>query len=330
MWDFPRFSIVVICFVLLVLNVWFLPPGNLAIVPLLAAAIAFQLWNIFPYTPLARIEAQRASVTGDELDRHGFTILSVNVLQQNRAYDRVSALIEELQPDIVLLMETDHRWAVNMKPVIERFTHSIELPIHNEYGKIFATNLPIETAHVLNLADPRTPSIHLIMRTRGGQRFRLGAIHPRPPLPGDDTDARDAELVAAAKLIREANLPAIVVGDFNDVGWSHTSRLARRVGGYVDPRIGRGFFGTFPSYWPAFRWPLDHIFFTKEFALVELRVERKIGSDHLPVFSELVVNAELGETLNNTDDADNADLEAAQVAIDNYREDELHQPGDTP
>ncbi|NNC71724.1 MAG: hypothetical protein HKN78_02495 [Sphingomonadaceae bacterium] len=50
----------------------------------------------------------------------------------------------------------------------------------------------------------------------------------------------------------------------------------------------------------------------------------------MPVFSELVVNAELGETLNNTDDADNADLEAAQVAIDNYREDELHQPGDTP
>lgn len=322
-WDFPRFAIFTTGAAIFVAMLFIPAPGRLALLPLLGLALAFQLWNIFPYTPLASKQAEQARLEGDERDRHCVTMLSINVYMRNRDYDRTLALIEEIEPDILLLMETDDRWLSAMQPALERYAHRFEAPLSNEYGKILATNLAIESGHIVNLTDPGTPSAHAIMRTPGGKRFRLAALHPRPPLPGDDTEARDAELIIAARMVRNSDLPAVVIGDFNDVGWSHTSRVARRIGGYVDPRIGRGFYATFPASWPAFRWPLDHVFFTEDFALIDMRIERPVGSDHLPVYAEICLSPELGEALNEPAEPNSGDFEQMEETINTYREDQI-------
>lgn len=48
-----------------------------------------------------------------------------------------------------------------------------------------------------------------------------------------------------------------------------------------DSRVGRGFFATFNANLPAgFRWPLDHVFVTDDFALCALQRPGDICSDH--------------------------------------------------
>ncbi|MGP1352542.1 MAG: endonuclease/exonuclease/phosphatase family protein [Parasphingopyxis sp.] len=322
-WDFPRFAIFTVGALIFLAMIFLETPGRIVLLPLLGIALAFQAWNIFPYTPFAAKEAEQAQLTGDERAQHCVTLLSINVYMHNRDYERTLALIDEIRPDILLLMETDQQWLEAMQPALSRYAHRFLAPLSNEYGKILATNLAVESGHIVNLTDPETPSAHAVMRTEGGRRFRLAALHPRPPLPGDDTEARDAELIIAARMVRNSQLPAVVVGDFNDVGWSHTSRVARRIGGYVDPRIGRGFYATFPASWPAFRWPLDHVFFTEDFALVEMRTERPVGSDHLPVYAEICLSPELGEALNEAPEASSDDFEQMEETIDTYRESEI-------
>ena len=113
-----------------------------------------------------------------------------------------------------------------------------------------------------------------------GHSVHLYALHPRPPHTFQASFDRDAELLVVGREIHANPEPAIVAGDLNDVGWSHTTRLFQRISGLMDPRLGRGLFSTFPATVPFMRWPLDHVFFDPEFRLCRLERLGSIGSDH--------------------------------------------------
>ena len=113
----------------------------------------------------------------------------------------------------------------------------------------------------------------------------LYGLHPEPPAPAEaDTSLpRDAELVMIAREVAAADQPAIVAGDLNDVAWSHTSRLFRRLSRMLDPRIGRGMFNSFHARYWFLRWPLDHVFVSDDFVLHAIRRLPAFGSDHFPI-----------------------------------------------
>ncbi len=112
--------------------------------------------------------------------------------------------------------------------------------------------------------------------------------------------------------------PVIVAGDFNDVGWSHTTSLFQKVGGLLDPRIGRGLYNTFDADNPLLRYPLDHIFVSDHFRLVELRRLPYFGSDHFAVLTVLEHDpAAAAQQDEPTSDA--GDVEEAEEAIEKVR-----------
>ena len=127
------------------------------------------------------------------------------------------------------------------------------------------------------------------VRLRDGQRVWVNCIHPRPPAPGESDESlqRDAELLVVGRRVRGADCPVVVLGDLNDVAWSRTTRLFQKVSGLLDPRKGRGFFGTFHARFPGLRWPLDHVFHSEDFRLVAIRKLPYVGSDHFPVYASL-------------------------------------------
>lgn len=283
-WDFPRVQILAALLAAGGAALWLDRRAGRWIALCCTMAAGWQLYRIHPYTPLARTELAFAEAGSTSPDRC-FSILSLNVLESNRDYRRTARLIDRVRPDILLLMETDRRWAAALAPQLVPYANRIERPLGNTYGMILATRLPMRDAIVETIAQKDTPSMHAELTA--GDPFRLIALHPRPPLPGQDTEARDAEIAIAARRAARARLPVLAIGDFNDVAWSHTSQLFKRVGGYLDPRIGRGTFATFPARTPLLGWPLDHLFVTPEFAVRDLAVLEDVGSDHLPVHARL-------------------------------------------
>ncbi len=319
-WDFPRVQIVLAMVLIAAALLYFDRRRGRWLVVALAALTTWQLYRIYPYTPLAATEVARRPDDGVSQNTC-FTMLTLNVLQTNRDYGRTIALIESINPDIVLLTETDQQWAQAVKPVLSAYPHQMQRPLANTYGMLFATRLPMRDASIQDLAEKDTPSLFATL-SMSGQDFRVVGLHPRPPHPDQDTDERDAEIVMAARHARKVGLPVLALGDFNDVAWSDTTDLFRNVGSFLDPRIGRGTYATFPADYVWLGWPLDHLFVTEEFLLGEMRVGRPVGSDHLPVLAQMCLAPAAAARRN--DDAPVADADDRQEAreiIGEYRQD---------
>lgn len=258
--------------------------GRLGALALLAAA-GWQAWQISAYTPLAPRQTRMSSPSGD--DAATVSLLISNVYMENREAGRLAALVDARQPDLVLLLEPDQRWIDALSHLHAAYPHRVLHPLGNTYGIALYSRLELVGPEVQFLVEPEIPSISTEVRLRSGPRLRLHAIHPRPPRPGSDTDERDAELVIVGRRAARERGPVIVAGDLNDVAWSHTTRLFQRLSELLDPRVGRGFYNTFPVSWPLLRFPIDQIFHTPDFTLDALEVLPDIGSDHFPVYVRL-------------------------------------------
>jgi hypothetical protein len=56
--------------------------------------------------------------------------------------------------------------------------------------------------------------------------------------------------------------------------------------------MGRGLYNSYSANSRVFRFPLDHVFHSNEFKLVDLRVLDHVGSDHFPMLIELSCDPE--------------------------------------
>ncbi|HBP89034.1 MAG TPA: hypothetical protein DD706_15205 [Nitrospiraceae bacterium] len=147
--------------------------------------------------------------------------------------------------------------------------------------------MKLRTPDIRFLIDPEVPSFFTEIELPSGKIIEFYGLHPRPPRFGQDTDERDAEILMIGRDVAHGEKPVVVTGDLNDVAWSDTTTLFQKISGLVDPRIGRGFFNTFHAKYPIFRFPVDHIFHSRLFRLVEMKRLPSIGSDHFPILAVL-------------------------------------------
>ena len=284
MWDFPRLQVAGL---LLIVGIalFFVRLGRWRW-PLLAVATAALVWQIshflayFPPYP-----KQVASTSSCPAGRQ-FSLLNANILMTNRDYSALLQLVDQRRPDVLLLLETDEAWARAVEPLHARYPYRLSEAIPNTYGLILMSRLPM-SGEILHRLQPGIPSADATVKLGDGSEIMLHAIHPEPPLPGDDSGERDAELVLVGREVRDEGRAAIVLGDLNDVAWSRTSGLFRRVGGMSDPRVGRGLYPTFNAKYPLLRWPLDHLFVSPHFEMMQIELLPDIGSDHFPIYFRL-------------------------------------------
>jgi len=289
--DFPRLQIV--AGLLLSAGLLVAPgalPGLLPKPLVLAAlvlAVGYQATRIWPYTPWHRKQVKDSQRPAD--DANHISILVTNVLMYNRDASRCLGVIREQQPDVVLAVETDAWWLSQLDSLTQHYPHTCHAPLPNTYGMLVFSRLPLLHKEIQFILDPEIPSFHGRVRLPSGVETNLHFVHPKPPAPQESKTStrRDAELLLVGRAIQTHDGPTIVAGDLNDVAWSHTSELFRRLARLLDPRVGRGLLPTFHADHKLLRWPLDHVFHSAHFRLQDLKRLPHIGSDHFPIFIRL-------------------------------------------
>jgi endonuclease/exonuclease/phosphatase (EEP) superfamily protein YafD len=239
-----------------------------------------------------------------------------NVLQPNRSSARLVSIVKDYDPDILVAVETDRWWTTILTEELgDRYPYIVSESIDNTYGITLMSKLELIGPEVGYLVVDTVPSILTNVRLPNGEVFRLYSVHPLPPLPGIDTEERDAELLIVAKMVKKRNDASIVLGDLNDVAWSETTTEFQEISSMLDPRRGRGMFNTFHADHCWLRYPLDHIFHTDHFRLVSMDRLPAWGSDHFPIGAELSYEPE-NQHEQNAPDAESEDHREAVEKIE--------------
>ena len=309
--DFPRLQIVA-GLALALLGGLLLPEArsfaHSLLVVSLAVALVYQLSRIWPYTALHRKQVADASRPADDNDHH-LSIMVANVLMYNRDASRCLGHVRYLRPDIMLAVETDDWWLSQLESITKDYPYTCHAPLPNTYGMLVFSRLPLIEPQIRYILDPDIPSFHGCVRMPNGITVNLHFLHPKPPAPQESKNSarRDAELLVVGKVIQHHEGPTIVAGDLNDVAWSHTSELFRRLSRLLDPRIGRGLLPTFHANHKLLRWPLDHVFHSAHFRLQEIKRLTHIGSDHYPIYIRLSYEPKGWQEQDNGLEASDAD-----------------------
>ncbi len=327
--DFPRFQLAVLGLLLLAAAALLLDwsrPHTWAVSLVLLGCLVFHAWWIFPYTPLHRKEVKSAPPTPRA---RRLRLMSANVLMTNRRAADLLALVRTHRPDVLITLETNAWWEKQLAPLEADYPHTLKCPLENLYGMHLYSRLPLEDARVQFLVEDDVPSMHTVVVLPGDQRVRLHCLHPAPPSPTENPTSRerDAELIMVGKAVTGASLPVIVTGDLNDVAWSDTTRLFRKLSGLLDPRIGRGRYNTYHASHALLRWPVDHFFHSSHFTCVELQRLPAFGSDHFPVLVDLALGEphQAPELVADAQDEQEAD---EKMSEESASENEVHRPGE--
>ena len=317
-WDFPRGQIVGLGAIgaACMLKQNGMRKADKLLLAALGGSIAYQSAKIIPYTRLWKPQVPSAKAVDPDCT---IRLLMANVLMHNHRFDLMRKVVEEANADVICLVETDDRWECEMRQLDRDYAWSNKCVLGNTYGMLLYSRLPLIDPITRFLVQEGVPSMRAAVRLPSGDDIMLYCLHPKPPMPDTSSYGRDAELVIVGTELDASRKPSIVMGDLNDVAWSYTTTLFKRISHTVDPRVGRGMYNTFHADHAWARYPLDHIFHTRDFTVVELRRMSHTGSDHFPVLVELAYTPSRKNEIEHPT-ATVADVEAAQEILEDAGE----------
>ena len=104
----------------------------------LVLSFGYTFYLIFPYTPLA----EPRSLTTTQTTPGAVSILTANVYMENEEVGALKRMIDEINPDILLLLETNQRWIDQLDEIRQAYQYQVEVPKQNTYGMALYSKLP--------------------------------------------------------------------------------------------------------------------------------------------------------------------------------------------
>ncbi len=258
-----------------------------------AALLFFIAQHIFILAPYFPLKKELKSPAKPE-NTPSISMISANVLQFNTEYHKLIDLINEVQPDIFLTIETNSDWEQALSVLDESYPYHQKIALENTYGMHFYSKLEVTDLNVNYYMSDDLPSIQADIITPDQQTFTFFGIHPPPPSPTEESTSkeRDGELIVIGKKAKNATKPLIVVGDFNNVAWSKSTVLFRKLSGLQDARIGRGLYSTYHAKYKLMQFPIDLLYHSHNIVIEEFKVLGDIGSDHFPLYTRFYIAPE--------------------------------------
>src|SRR5690606_16220763 len=180
--EYPRYQKFIICAILFLsffITRNYTGKFTLLTLILLGFCMAYLVYKIWPYTPFAKKEMKKVK-NGDPSNQ--VKLYTANVFQDNRSYDRLLAQVKKINPDVILLLETDKGWEKAMQEISNEYPHVLKEPLENTYGLLFYSRFPIVDGGIKYMVEDDVPSIEVTLQMPSGANIKLWGLHPKPPV----------------------------------------------------------------------------------------------------------------------------------------------------
>lgn len=219
------------------------------------------------------------------------SILQLNVWGgKNRHPELAVAAIKAADADVVGISEVTSLWMPFLKYYLPEYPYVIA---EDRFGGIAVfSKLPLKDAQVKYYSKINRPRIQTRFKV-GDRMVTLLFIHPVTPFHGVHVRNGEFDVVAAdAMKVIDSKEPLILAGDLNCTPWSaYFDKLAREAH-VQDTERGYGVQPTWNAFWKVTIFPIDHCLATDDFITVRRTIGERIGSDHLPVMTELSLRSQ--------------------------------------
>lgn len=250
--------------------------------PIVVASGLSILLAIWQLAPIGRSE------TGED-PRATLVILQANLLVTNQDMEPLRRIIDETQPDLIVLQEANSAAGRLLAELQDLFPHQhAKLQDQHSFGLAVASRQPIENMQEMVFSRPQIPAFRFIQKLKG-QPVEVVVIHPANPLK--DFPARRADYARLADALAGEETSRIVTGDFNATPFSPDYSLFTRRLALHNTRDIHGLsrhytLGTWPRWLPAFfRLSIDHTLYTPDLMATYHAIPGDVGSDHLPTLT---------------------------------------------
>lgn len=239
---------------------------------------ALLVWLSFP-------AMNRASQMVD-LGNTQLKVAHFNVLKSNKNYDSIISAVRVESPDLVSFQEVTYDWAFVLKKALsEEYQYHFLLPQQGSNGIAIFSKLPVEDFQSLLLEnEPGITGTVCVNNTP----VSFIAFHAANPIWPNNDRKRNRQLMEIATYLNQINGPKFAIGDFNTVPWDENIRLACATGKLQDSRTDLT--GTYPSYLPMVRIPIDYILHNDDIYCHDFRVIDRVSSDHLGIVGVYSIN----------------------------------------
>lgn len=261
----------------------------------------------------------RPQVSLDSLQK--IRIFQCNLEHNNQQYSWIINQVREENPDIIVFLEMTKTLIKELKVLEKDYCYSVFHlePYHIKpplwyveektisLGIAIYSKLPLENTSIENLGGGRKTVVVRVFEKN--LSFFLLATHPSFPFRKSTFKIRNQQLQKIGNYIKNLSESVIVVGDLNISMWSPYYKEFVQETQLRNTRQG---FGILPSFsifksigtsLPFFRnphhfldiipsfatdIPVDHCLVSQEIRVLNARLGKKVGSDHLPLIADLV------------------------------------------
>ena len=217
-----------------------------------------------------------------------YRLLMMNVLTSNRQKAQTAEQIVVLDPDIIVVLETNDEWIETLDQAFAaEWPHRKAAPRPDNFGIAIYSQLPWDSCEFVEFPAPRpTLSISAFFDLPCGRPLRLLAAHPPPPVSHSLWRSRNVLFQKLAQDVVAGPAPSrtIVVGDLNCSPWSYWYQKLEAESGLRNSAYGHGLNASWtPLPLPLSGLPIDHALVGDRVKVYASRVGPEWGSDHRAV-----------------------------------------------
>lgn len=226
-------------------------------------------------------------------------VLASNLNVDNFEYARLLNLVQQEQPDVLVLTEVNDTWGKPLAPLRNQLPYWFGLSENASAGIAILSRSPLINPEIVRFSPDSTPSI-VTQLTIDRQPVSLVAVHPLVPIRRALFHRRNRQFAAMSEQIDRSD-SLILVGVFNATMWSPYLRTMATKLGLHNARKGFGILPTwttpspvspFPAWLaPLLAIPIDHCLLSRDLHAIEMHTGKPVGSDHLPIVVDIAISS---------------------------------------